>query len=68
MTLTVKLTKISQLNSIVIKQEGGHFFIAAPNSIIIDSNGFVQLIEALVNIEFISTEELKEIVARKGDL
>lgn len=68
MSLTVKLTKIPQLNSIVIKQEGGHFFISTPNSFIIDEKGLLDLLEALVNIGFISTEDLKELVARKGDL
>lgn len=68
MAVVVKLTKIPQLNSIVIKQEGGHFFIAAPNSFIIDENGMLQLIEALVDCDFLSTEDLKEIVGRRGDL
>lgn len=66
MALTVKLTKIPQLNSIVIKQEGGHFFISAPNSIIIDREGFLQLIKALVDIGFIEEIDLTSILVRKG--
>lgn len=68
MPTVVKLTKIPQLNSIVVKQEGGHFFISTPDSIIIDEKGYIQLTEELVKIGFISTESLKEIVGRQGDL
>lgn len=57
MTL-LKLTKIPQLNSIVIKQEGGHFFIAAPNSFIIDKDGYLRLVKELLEIGFISEEDL----------
>jgi len=58
MGVVIKLTQIPQLNSIVIKQEGGHFFIAAPNSIIIDRVGFLKLIKGLVDIGFISINDL----------
>lgn len=67
MTL-LKLTKIPQLNSIVIRQEGGHFFIAAPNSFIIDKVNFLSLIEGLADINFIDRidlEDLVEILTRK---
>jgi hypothetical protein len=50
----------------VIKQEGGHFFISAPNSIIIDREGFLQLIKALVDIGFIEEIDLTSILVRKG--
>jgi hypothetical protein len=49
----LKITQIPQLNSIVIKQEQGHFFIAAPNSIIIDKVGWLRLTEELVRIGFL---------------
>ena len=58
---TVQITKIPSLNSVVIKQEGGHFFIAAPNSIIIDKAGLLRLIEELGNVGFISWQELEEV-------
>lgn len=58
---TVQITKIPSLNSVVIRQKGGHFFIAAPDSIIIDKDGFLKLIEALGNIGFFSWQELEQI-------
>lgn len=59
MTL-LKLTKIPQLNSIVIKQEGGHFFIATPNSFIIDKEGMYILISELVDRGFLDFTRLME--------
>lgn len=59
--MIVKLTRIPPLNSVVIKQENGHFFISTPNSIIIDKAGLVRLIEELGYIGFISWHELEEI-------
>lgn len=63
MTL-LKLMQIPQLNSIVIKQEGGHFFISTPNSFIIDKAGWIRLTEELANIGFIDRYDLKEICYR----
>lgn len=46
----------------VIKQRPGfRFFVAAPNSFIIDKAGFLQLIKGAKNIGIISKEDLKEI-------
>lgn len=59
----VKLTQIPQLNSIVIKQEGGHFFIAAKDSIVIDKTGLLILIAELIGMGFIDTQDIME--ARK---
>lgn len=58
---TVQITKIPSLNSVVIKQKGGHFFIAAPDSLIIDKDGFLRLIEELGNVGFITWQELEQI-------
>lgn len=58
----VKLTVIPQLNSVVIKQYNGHFFIAAPNSIIIDKDGLLALIKELENINFIDRYDLEAIL------
>lgn len=58
MALKLKLTHLSQLDTIVIKQSGGHFFVSTPNSIIIDRAGYLQLMEALVEMGFISTGDL----------
>ncbi len=57
----LKITKIPQLNSVVLKQEGGHFFIAAPNSFIIDKSGLLQLIVELGKMEFISEKDVEAI-------
>ncbi len=65
MTL-LKLTQIPSLNSIVIKQEGGHFFIAAKDSFIIDKAGFLQLVEELTKVGFLNVEDISQIIARIG--
>ena len=62
----LKLTQIPSLNSIVIKQEGGHFFIAAKDSLIIDKAGLLQLIVELTKIGFISSEDLSSILSGIG--
>lgn len=45
----------------VIKQRQARFFVAAPNSFIIDRYGFLQLIRGAASIGVISKEDLKEI-------
>lgn len=63
MTLTLKLTRLPHLNdTIVIKQEGGHFFIAAPDSFIIDKAGLMKLLTELVKVGYINPEELIDII------
>lgn len=57
MTL-LKLTRIPHLNTIVIKQEGGHYFIAAPDSFIIDKEGYLRLTKELMEIGFISEDDI----------
>lgn len=66
MQIVLKLTKIPP-NSIVIKQSGGKFFIAAPDSIIIDKAGLTRLIEELVMKEFLDTYDLQEILNKFED-
>jgi hypothetical protein len=51
---------------VVIKQTGGHFFIAAQDSIIIDKAGYLQLLVYLLKIGFIDSEDLNEIVGEVG--
>lgn len=55
---TLKITQIPQLNNVVIRQEGGHFFIAAPNTFIIDKNGLLILIAELIKLGFIDVPDL----------
>lgn len=61
MPLVVRLTKIPQLNSIVIKQEGGHLFIAAKDSIIIDKDGLLQLVYELMKINFVDIYDIEQL-------
>lgn len=61
MPMEVRLTKIPQLNSVVIRQYGGHLFISAPNVVIIDKDGLLNLIAELGRIGFISNPELVRI-------
>ena len=58
--LRIKLTQLPLLNSIVIKQSGGHYFIATQDSIIIDKEGLLELIWQLSKVGFITLEEIIE--------
>ena len=63
----LKLARLKSLNdTIVIKQEGGHFFIAAPNSFIIDKAGLLKLIHELVKLDYIQRWDLDEILEKEG--
>lgn len=61
------LTKIPNLNILVVKQRGIHYFVAAPDSIVIDKEGFLNLIRGAMNIDFITPKEL-EAIALEGEL
>lgn len=59
MTVKLRLTRLPQLNdTIVIQQEGGHFFIATPNNLIVDKVGLLRLIEELLKAGYITEDEL----------
>ena len=60
----LKITKLPLLNSIVIKQSGGHLFISAPNSFLIDKNGFLEMVSAFVKVGFIDKDDLLKIIGR----
>jgi hypothetical protein len=63
MTLKLKLTRLQHLNdTIVIQQEGGRYFIASPDSIIIDKAGLLRLIEELCRVRYISPLDIREII------
>lgn len=53
----LKITRIPQLNSIVLKQEGGRFFISTPNSFIIDKDGLMKLLYELIKLGFIAEDD-----------
>jgi hypothetical protein len=55
------ITKIPHLNVIVIKQRGIHYFLAAPDSFLIDKEGFLNLIRGAMSIDFITKEEISGI-------
>lgn len=57
----VSLTLIPTLNSVVIRQEGIHYFIAAPDSFIIDRAGYLRLFFELMKIGFITFEDLEDV-------
>jgi hypothetical protein len=60
---TIKVAKLPQLNTIVIKQEDGHdFFISAPNSIIISVASLAFLLKFLAENNYISVKMLEGIV------
>jgi hypothetical protein len=57
----LKITRIPQLNSIVLKQEGGRFFIATPNSFIIDRDGLLRLVVELGKIGFVTSTDILKV-------
>jgi hypothetical protein len=66
MTAKLKIIRLPHLDSVVIKQEGGHVFISAPNSLIIGRGGFLELAEALLRIGFLTAEDISQLSARIG--
>lgn len=58
----VRVTRLPKLNTLVIKQSGGKFFISAQDSIVIDIPGLVMLIKYLVFSGFISYRALEGIL------
>ena len=63
----LKITKIPLFNSVVIRQEGGRFFISAPNSIVIGKENLLLLLEGLLRFEFIDRSDLKELLYETDD-
>lgn len=60
----LKITKIPTFNSVVIKQLGGHFFVSAPNSIVISKESLMTILEGLLRFGFISAKDLVEVTTR----
>lgn len=59
----IKVMKIAPLNTIVIRQEGGHdFFIAAPDSIIISISSLSFLLKFLTENDYMSIKVLEGII------
>lgn len=58
----IKVTRLPKLNTLVIKQTGGKFFIAAPDSFIIDISGLAMLLKYLVLGGFVSHKVLEGII------
>lgn len=58
----VTITQIPLLNSVVIKQKEGHFFISTSDSFIIDRVGLLMLIKELVVVGFLDKEDLQDMV------
>ena len=62
MPLKIKVTKIPNLNTLVIKQEGGRYFLAAEDSIVIDVPGLSYLIKFLLFSGYLSPRTLEGIL------
>ena len=60
--MELTITKIPNLNIMVIKQKGIQFFISAPDSFLIDKTGFLELIRGALNIDFINKDDLKGVI------
>ena len=57
------ITRIPKINTIVIKQEGGKFFLASPNSIIIDIVGLSYILKFLVTNNIMSVKVLEGVLS-----
>ena len=58
----VRVTRLPKLNTLVIKQYGGRFFISAQDSIVIDISGLSMLLKFLVFGNFLSYRVLEGIL------
>lgn len=58
----LKVTRIPYLNTIVIKQVGGRFFVSTQDSVVIDVPGLSFLIKFLVMSDILSYRVLEGIV------
>jgi hypothetical protein len=72
MSVKLRVQLIKNLNSLVLRQEGGNgFFIAADNSIIISIKTLAYIIQFLVNNDYLSAKVLSGILeeynSSKGD-
>jgi hypothetical protein len=59
---SIKITKIPHLDTIIIKQRGGRFFISTKNSIVIDVTGLYIIIRFLVMNHMIDPEVIERIL------
>jgi len=58
----LKIIKIPNLNTIVLKQHGGKFFLTTRDSFIIDTAGFYLILEFLVKNNMLELEVLERII------
>ena len=56
----VQVTLLSSLNTVVLKKVSGNLFVSTPNSFIIDKDGLLLILKKLMEIGFISIEDLEE--------
>lgn len=72
MATKLKVFKIPHMNTIVIKQSGGNFFVATKDSIVIDIFGLSSILKFLIFSGMISPKVLEGILEEynsvKGDL
>lgn len=54
--MELKLTKIPNLNTIVIKQSGGKFFLTSRDSIVISEEGLLELLKELAFNKMLNTQ------------
>lgn len=60
------LTKLPHLNVVVIRQVDDRTFVSVPDSIIIDREGLLHILEGLLEINFISQNEISNLMAGIG--
>lgn len=72
MAAKLKVFKIPHMNTIVIKQSGGNFFVATKDSIVIDIFGLSSILKFLLLSGMLSPKVLEGILEEynsvKGDL
>ena len=58
----VRVQKLQKLNTLVIRQSGGRFFIAAPDSIVIDVPGLMMLLKFLLFNDYVDIRAFKGLI------
>ena len=62
MSTKLRIFKIPHMNTIVIKQSGGHYFVATKDSIVIDLFGLSSILKYLLVSEIMSPRVLEGVL------
>lgn len=60
--IALHLTYLPHLNQIIIKQRGGRFFMTAKDTLIIDEQGILILIDNLIKNGMLDKEKVEDLI------